>query len=72
MLAWTQMENIFWSKTCLQYLENLGLKRLVDIIDNVDNEKLSTNIFVVEYSFDLIWPNVRACNIAVWPACMVL
>ncbi len=26
----------------------LGLQRLVDIIDNVDNKKLSTNIFVVE------------------------
>ncbi len=26
----------------------IGLQRLVDIIDNVDNKKLSTNIFVVE------------------------
>ncbi len=46
----------------------IGLQRLVDIIDNVDNKKLSTNISVVEYSFDLIWPNVRVCNTAVWPA----
>ncbi len=45
----------------------LGLQRLVDIIDNIDNKKLSTNIFFVEL-FDLIWPNVRACNTAVWPA----
>ncbi len=27
---------------------DLGLQRLVDIIDNVDNKKLSTNIFVVQ------------------------
>ncbi len=26
----------------------IGLQRLVDIIDNVDSKKLSTNIFVVE------------------------
>ncbi len=26
----------------------VGLQRLVDIIDNVDNKKLSTNIYVVE------------------------
>ncbi len=26
----------------------LGLQQLFDIIDNVDNKKLTTNIFVVE------------------------
>ncbi len=30
------------------YVYVVGLQRLVDIIDNVDNKKLSTNIFVVE------------------------
>lgn len=32
---------------CYAYLL-LGMKRLVDIIDDVDNNKLSTNRFVVE------------------------
>ncbi len=31
-----------------QMQSELGLKRLVDIVDNVDNKKLSTNILVVE------------------------
>ncbi len=50
-----------WDKFC----SRLGLKRLFDIIDNVDNKKLS-NFFLK----DLIWPNVRACNTAGWPVAL--
>lgn len=33
---------------CKKILWNVGLERLVDIIDNVDSKKLLTNIFVLE------------------------
>ncbi len=42
---------ISWPKIASQSgpgCSGIGLQRLVDIIDNVDNKKLSTNIFVVE------------------------
>ncbi len=58
------MLNTNFDSTTKSYML-VGLQRIVDIIDN---KKLSTNIVVVELSFDLIWPNVRACNIVGWPA----
>ncbi len=42
---------MFFVRVCMCVL-GIGLKRLVDIVDNVGNKKLSTNILVVEQSFD--------------------
>ncbi len=41
-------KNIIFHILYIIVLLYVGLKRLVDIVDNVDNKKLSTNILVVE------------------------
>ncbi len=56
-------------KSLARFNIELGLERLVDIINNIDNKKLLKNVFVVVQSFDLIWPHTRSCNDVVWPVC---